>query len=164
MRLLIGVLLLAAGAVAPGTAQPRVPFEVLGLSPGMAEEAATTAVRAHGGSLRCQPTAEPRLRQCSAALGQTPRGPVTLTLSLVDGQLAVALIAAILEPAAVGDWHAQLASRYGEVAPSRGPGQESFQWIAAGRMMRFTVRREAGRLMVSVSLVDGPLLDSLPAP
>lgn len=164
MRLLIGVLLLAAGAVTSGSAQSRLHFEVLGLAPGLAEDAAADTVRGHGGSLRCRPTAEPRLRQCSAALPGSPRGPVTLTLSFVDGRLAVALIAAMLDPDAVGDWHAELVARHGEVTPTRGPGQESFQWVAAGRMMRFTVRREAGRLMVSVSLVDGPLLDSLPAP
>lgn len=156
--------MLAAGVVTTGSAHPRVPFEILGLAPGMTEDSAAAAVRAQGGTLRCRATTEPRLRQCSATLSRSPYGPARLTLSMVDGRLAVALIAAMLEPPEAGDWHAELVARHGEVPVSRGPGLESFQWIASGHMLRFTVRREAGRLMVSVSLVDGPLLDSLPAP
>lgn len=117
-----------------------------------------------GGTLRCSATTEPRLRACSATIPDSDAGTLTVTASMVDREVGIALVAATLAATRIGDWHGALAQRYGDVAVQRRPGQETFQWIRDRRMLRLTVRREGGGLTASVSLVDGRLLDSLPAP
>lgn len=123
-----------------------------------------SALARHRASLRCQPTREPRLQACSAAATLPGGDPATLTVHLVDNQVGIVLIAARLSAERIADWHDELSRAYGDVVPERRPGQESFQWIRNGQMLRLTVRREPGGLMASISLVDGPLLDGLPAP
>lgn len=164
MRPATWVLLLAAGAVLPARAQAPPALGFHGLAPGMPRAALAEAVRGHGGTLRCRTTPEPRLEACSAALRLPAGEAATLTASLVDGHLGVALVAARLEPAEVGRWHADLVDRFGDVPVERRAGQERFQWIRDRRMLRLTVRREGGGLTASVSVVDGRLLDDLPPP
>lgn len=129
----------------------------------MTRAAADSALDRLGATLRCQPTREPRIEACSAQArldGQV----ATLTFSMVDGRIGIALVSARLPADQVADWHANLVEAFGDAEPQRRPGQESFQWIRDRQMMRLTVRREAGGLVASVSLVDGPLLDGLPTP
>lgn len=165
MRPLIGALLLTAGVVSGMTAQARpATLEFLGLRPGMPEAEMAGVISDLGGTLRCAATTEPRLRACSATIPDADSGTLSVTASLVDGAVGIALVAASLAASRVGDWHGALADRYGEAPVQRRPGQESFQWIHDRRMLRLTVRRERGGLTASVSLVDGRLLDSLPAP
>lgn len=129
----------------------------------MSRATADSVLARHGATLRCQPTREPRIAACSATA--TLDGQVaTLTVSLVDGLIGVVLVAARLPAEQVANWHAALVEAYGDVAPQRRPGQESFQWIRGGQMLRLTVRRETAGLVASVSLVDGALLDGLPPP
>lgn len=151
---------LASGLLAQS---PEPPLAFLGLEPGMHRATIDSVVAGHGGALRCRPTREPRITACS---GQFSRSGATLTttISLVDGRIGIALISTRLPAGRIADWHAELVGRYGAAAPSRRPGQESFQWIRAGRMLRLTVRREPGGLTASVSLLDGALLDGLPPP
>src|SRR5690606_38990061 len=101
---------------------------------------------------------------CSGSIPDPDAGALSVTASMVDGAVGVALVSAALAPALVSDWHAALTDRYGDVPVQRRPAQERFQWSLDRRMLRLTVRREAARLPASVSLVDGRLLDSLPAP
>ncbi len=165
MRSLIGSLLLAAGVASGGTAQsPTSTLEFLGLRPGMSEPAMQAVIGDLGGSFRCGATTEPRLRACSGTIPDPDVGVLSVTASMVDGAVGVALVSATLAPTRIGDWHAALTDRYGDAPVQRRPGQEHFQWILDRRMLRLTVRREAARLTASVSLVDGRLLDSLPAP
>ncbi len=156
---------LAAG-LAPGLAAQApaaAPLSFQGIQPGMTRHAVESVVASQGGTLQCQATREPRLHACTARL--TVAGDLLIvTLSLVDSRIGIALVTARLPAERIARWHAELVSRYGERQPTRHPGQESFQWIQAGQMLRLTVRREAGGLTASVSLLDGALLDGLPPP
>lgn len=164
MRLLIPALLLAAGAVSAAAQPAASPLEFLGLRPGMPRAELATVLTDLGGALRCQSTSEPRIHACDGTIPDPDAGALRVTVSLVDGHLGVALVAAPLAAEQISDWHDQLSRRYGDVAPRRSPGQESFQWIRDRRMIRLTVRRETTGLQASVSLVDGRLLDGLPPP
>jgi len=86
---------------------------------------------------------------------------LTVTGSLVDGSAAVLLVAAPVDEARLRRWVADLSTRYGEVAPQASHGQLTWQWVRQRRMIRLTTRTEGETRMVSVSLVDGPLLDGL---
>jgi len=92
-----------------------------------------------------------------------PKGEPTLTVtgSLVEGSAAVLLLAAPMDEARLRRWVADLSTRYGEVTPRAANGQLTWQWVRQRRMIRLTTRIEGEGRMVSVSLVDGPLLDGL---
>ncbi|MDZ4674942.1 MAG: hypothetical protein SGI84_10835 [Gemmatimonadota bacterium] len=155
--------LVVGGSVPVSAQSSQAPLTFRGLRAAMTRAGADSVLVRHGTSLRCRPTREPRIEACSAQA--TLDGQVaTLTVSLVDGLVGIALVSARLPAEQVADWHATLVNAYGEVDPQRRPGQESFQWIRARQMLRLTVRREAGGLVASVSLLDGRLLDSLPSP
>jgi hypothetical protein len=84
-----------------------------------------------------------------------------LTGSLISGAAAILLLSAPAPDAEVSQWIADLSARYGQVDPHRAQGQETWQWVRRRQMIRLTTRLEQGRRVVSVSLVDGPLLDGL---
>jgi hypothetical protein len=86
---------------------------------------------------------------------------LTVTGSLVDGSAAVLLLAAPVDEARLRRWVTDLSTRYGEVSPRARHGQLTWQWVRQRRMIRLTTRTEGETRMVSVSLVDGPLLDGL---
>jgi hypothetical protein len=163
MALLLGGMM-AATLASPLHAQATAtPLTFQDLRAAMSRAAADGVLARLGTRLSCRPTPEPRLQLCTApAVLGTAR--VTVTITLVDGRVGIALIAGQLPAEQIATWHADLSNRYGAVEPSRRPGQESFQWIRAGQMLRLTVRRETGGLVASVSLVDGALLDGLPPP
>lgn len=84
-----------------------------------------------------------------------------MTGSLISGAAAILLLTAPAPDAEVSQWIAELSARYGQVEPHRAQGQETWQWVRRRQMIRLTTRLEQGRRVVSVSLVDGPLLDGL---
>lgn len=86
---------------------------------------------------------------------------IEVTGSLVDGSVAVLLLAASVDDARLERWVGDLSARYGRVTPRTPHGQTSWQWVRRQRMIRVTTRIEASGRVVSVSLVDGPLLDGL---
>ena len=161
----MAILMLAAGGHLPLHAQsPPVALAFRGLRPAMTRTAADSVLGTHRAQLRCQPTREPRLQACSAEVSLGDGAPASLTISLIDGRVGIALITARLSANRIADWHDELRRAYGEVAPQQRPGQESFQWVRADQMLRLTVRRESGGLVASISLIDGHLLDGLPPP
>jgi len=162
---LAAILALVAGGLSPlGAQSAGVALAFRGLRPAMTGASADSVLRAHEAQLRCQPTREPRMQACSAEANLGDGSPATLTMSLIDGRVGIALISARLPADRIADWHDELRRAYGEVTPQRRPGQESFQWIRADQMLRLTVRREAAGLVASISLIDGRLLDGLPPP
>ncbi|MCL4866461.1 MAG: hypothetical protein KJZ47_11235 [Gemmatimonadales bacterium] len=161
----MALLALVAGGTSPLPAQaPGATLGFQGLRPAMSRTAIDSVLAGHRAQLRCQPTREPRLQACSAEATFAGGDRTTVTVHLVDNRVGIALIAARLPAERIADWHDELTRAYGDAPPERRPGQESFQWIRNGQMLRLTVRREAGGLVASVSLIDGPLLDGLPAP
>jgi hypothetical protein len=83
---------------------------------------------------------------------------------MVRGAMAVMLLSAPITDADLQRWLDRLASRYGPAAARAAHGQQTRQWIRRNTMLRVTSRREAGRMVASVSLVDGALLDGLNTP
>ena len=58
-------------------------------------------------------------------------------------------------------WVDNLASSYGRVPARLANSQAMWQWTRARKMIRVTTRIDQGQRLVSVSLVDGPILDAL---
>lgn len=161
----VGVLGLAAGLVSLAGAQPAPhPLEFLGIRAGVSRAASEAILREAGATLQCQPTREPRLTACTASLTAAGGPALTVTLSLVDDRVGIALLAGPASPDRIARWYEALTASYGEAPVRRRGAQESFQWIQHRQMLRLTVRREGGGLVASVSLIDGPLLDGLPRP
>jgi hypothetical protein len=86
---------------------------------------------------------------------------MSVTGSLISGAAAILLLSAPVPEAEVTQWIADLSARYGQVDPHLAQGQETWQWVRRRQMIRLTTRMEQGRRVVSISLVDGPLLDGL---
>jgi hypothetical protein len=104
---------------------------------------------------------DPRFTECRGAAHPEGEPALTVTGSLVDGSAAVLLVAAPVDEARLRRWVADLSTRYGDVTPRAANGQRMWQWVRQQRMIRLTTRLEGANRMVSVSLVDGPLLDGL---
>lgn len=108
---------------------------------------------------------DPRFTDCRGSLRPAGEGTLSLVASLVNGEVAVLMIKGSVGEAGLDRWREHLTTRYGSVSPKRERGQETWQWVRRRRMIRLTTRREDAVRVVSVSLVDGPLLDGLgPAP
>lgn len=86
---------------------------------------------------------------------------IEVTGALVNGSVAVLLLAASVDDPRLERWVGDLSTRYGQVTPRTPHGQTTWQWVRRQRMIRVTTRVETSGRVVSVSLVDGPLLDSL---
>jgi hypothetical protein len=84
-----------------------------------------------------------------------------VTGSLVNGAVAVMLVSGTVDDTTLSRWVDDLAGRFGQVEPRRANGQLVWQWVRERRMIRVTTRIERGSRYVSVSLVDGILLDGL---
>lgn len=86
-----------------------------------------------------------------------------VTASLVHDSLAILLLTAEASDTVLTRWAEGLREAYGVAAIRREHGVIARQWVRARRMIRVTSRREGSRHVVSVSLVDGVLLDALDA-
>lgn len=75
--------------------------------------------------------------------------------------MAVLLVSGAVDDASLTRWIDDLSSRFGQVEPRQANGQLVWQWVRQRRMIRVTTRVERGSRYVSVSLVDGILLDGL---
>ena len=121
-----------------------------------------TAVSLLDGRWRCtESRVDDRFTECRGSI-RTPAGtPMSVTGSLISGTAAILLLSAPAPDAEISQWLADLSARYGQVSPRLAQGQETWQWVRRRQMIRLTTRMEQGRRFVSVSLVDGPLLDGL---
>jgi hypothetical protein len=84
--------------------------------------------------------------------------------SLVDGGVAILIVHGNIGDTGLHVWREALERRYGSTSLRREHGQQSWQWIRGRQMLRLTTRREGSGRVVSVTLIDGPLLDGLGAP
>lgn len=117
---------------------------------------------AAGGGLRCdRAKADRRVLECRgvaqfADLG----GPVDLWISAVDSVASVITLSADGSGGHLDQWRSSIERRYGNVgAKVQGP-QWMMQWVRQGRMLRLTWRTDRDQRPVSVSLVDGRVLDA----
>jgi hypothetical protein len=80
---------------------------------------------------------------------------------MVNGTAAVLLIEGNVDDVLLTRWVDNLASSYGRVPARLANSQAMWQWTRARKMIRVTTRIDQGQRLVSVSLVDGPILDAL---
>ena len=152
-------LLLPAGP--PAQAGP--PLALLGLAPGIPRAALEERVARLGGRLACKTSGvDSRFAECTTVLPHAPDGRRwSLLASLVDGSAAILLLTAPFDAKELVSFREELTGTLGRPNLRQRADQESFEWIRAGKMMRLTSRRGDGRLKVSVSLLQGDLLDPL---
>ena len=159
-----GLLLAPRPARGQGTAAPvdTMPLEFLGFRAGVELSALQDhASQAGRGTLTCQQSAtDQRLGECRGGLPELDAGrAVDLWASIIDGKGAVTTLSGLLTEARFDRWRDFLEGRYG-TPPERHSGPMTvLQWVRRGQMLRLSWRNKGRQYEVSVSLVDGPLLD-----
>lgn len=155
-------LIVALVATTTLTAQTRSPLEFLGFRPGMSGADIEARVTALGGRWSCSASrVDARFSECRGTINAPGEGEYTLTGSLVAGSTAVLLIVGDVDDPQLGRWVEDLSARYGQVSARLANTQAMWQWVRERRMIRVTTRIERGNRVVSVSLVDGIILDGL---
>jgi hypothetical protein len=123
----------------------------------------TRHLKASGGSaLTCKRSRrDASVSECRGRLPDTITGRrITLWLAAIDGASGVLTLSGPADGEALASWRDTLVARYGRV-PVRVQGTQSMmQWVRRGRMLRLTWKMERGTTIVSVSLVDGHVLDA----
>ncbi len=163
------IFLVAASLVLAGTsasaAQDRGPgLEMLGLAPGLPLSELQGRVAKLGARLSCKPSpVDRRFSECTATVGQTPGRRWELRASVVDSASAVILLRSTVSAKELEAMRTELAESLGRPNYRKQGGQTSFEWVRGGSMMRLTSRAEKGVIQLSVSLVDGKVLDALNA-
>jgi hypothetical protein len=85
---------------------------------------------------------------------------VDVWVSAIDSVAGIMTLSGNLDPEQLEHWRRTLQEQYGRVGMRIQGRQSMLQWVRRGRMIRLTWRIEASAKVVSVSLVDGHVLDS----
>ena len=160
---MLQVLLLAALVIpARLTAQGSRPLEFLGFNPGTSLKQVAALVETHGGEWRCAPSrVDRRFSECRGVISPQGLGELNIIGSMVNGKAAVLLIEGPVDDVLLTRWVDNLTSSFGTVSARLANRQAMWQWTRQRRMIRVTTRIDQGIRVVSVSLVDGPILDAL---
>ena len=155
--------LMLVGLVTPGAlAAQSGPLEFLGFNPGTTRKEVETLVTNHGGEWRCAPSkVDRRFSECRGVIRPDGLGELNIIGSMVNGSAAVLLIEGNVDDVLLTRWVDNLTSSYGRVSAVLANRQAMWQWTRQRRMIRVTTRIDQGVRLVSVSLVDGPILDAL---
>ena len=117
--------------------------------------------RFDGGGLRCERAkADRRVTECRAVVQMADLGAVDVWLSAVDSVTSVMTLSGDGSSGQVDRWRRSITRRYGSVGAKVQGSQWMMQWVRQGRMLRLTWRTERDSKPVSVSLVDGRVLDA----
>ena len=161
-------LLLAFACVAPSSALAQsavpdtTPLSFTGIPAGASLARLADAIRALGGArLRCVRSIRDRaVEECRGSYREAgSSAPVEIWLSAIDSLAGIITFKHSGSGARLNRWRLDLEQRYGPVPTQVQGGQRMKQWVRRGRMIRLTWRREAEGTAVSVSLVDGRVLD-----
>lgn len=161
-------LLVAFACLAPASARGQAavpdttPLSFMGIPAGASLARLADAVRAVGGArLRCvRSKRDPAVEECRGSYREAGNpAPVEIWLSAIDSLAGIITLKHSGSGAQLNRWRLDLEQRYGLVPTQVQGGQRMQQWVRRGRMIRLTWRREAGGTTVSVSLVDGRVLD-----
>jgi hypothetical protein len=115
-----------------------------------------------GGRLRCdRARKDRRVIECRGVVQLADLGgPVDVWVSSVDSVASVLTLSGDGAGGQVDRWRRVIERRYGSVgAKVQGP-QWMMQWVRQGRMLRLTWRTDRDQRPISVSLVDGRVLDA----
>jgi hypothetical protein len=158
-----GILVLSAlrsGAAAVPSDTSGLQF--LGFQAGARLDDLDARLRQLGGrGLSCRRSkVDPRVTECRATLRQPSDAPrVDLWISAIDSLAGVITISGMLGQDQLDTWRRDLQNHYGTVGPKIQGPQWMLQWVRRGRMLRLTWRLDRPGRAVSVSLVDGRVLD-----
>jgi hypothetical protein len=149
-------------ATSTASAQSKAALEFMGFRPGMTRSDIESRVSSLGGKWSCTTSkVDSRFSECRGHINPNGEGEYQLTGSLVGGTTAVLLIVGDVDDPQLGQWVEDLSARYGQVSARLANTQAMWQWVRERRMIRVTTRIEQGTRVVSVSLVDGVILDNL---
>jgi len=87
------------------------------------------------------------------------RRQVEVWLSAIDESAGILTLKTEGSPAQLELWRSDLSRRYGQVETKVQGPQRMMQWVRQGRMIRLTWRTDRRAPAISVSLVDGHILD-----
>ena len=160
------LLLALASLTRPARAQVAVPdttpLTFIDVPAGASLASLASRMRALGGGApRCVRSARDRsVTECRGSFQQPgSSAPVELWLSAIDSLAGIITFKHTGSSERLNQWRADLEHRYGVVPTQVQGNQRMKQWVRRGRMIRLTWRREAAGTSVSVSLVDGHVLD-----
>jgi len=153
-----------AASPLPGQEHTRTPapLSAAGFSPGQPLAAVAARARQLGGAtLACDRSrADPRVLDCRALMRDSVGQHLDLWLSSVDSAVSILTLSTTLTDSALAVWRRALVHHYGQVSTQVQGPQRMMQWIRRNTMLRLTWRSGNGALEVSLSLVDGTLLDA----
>ena len=104
--------------------------------------------------------ADRTVQECHSSYTDSASGrPVEVWLSVIDECAAIVILKTEGSPAQLERWRGDLSNRYGRVETRVQGPQRMMQWVRHGRMIRLTWRTDRRSPAISVSLVDGHILD-----
>lgn len=149
---------LCSAQAAPGA--ERLGFA--GFSAGDSLPRLVTTLRGHRGQqLHCTRShSDSTVQECrSTYTDSVSRRPVEVWLSAIGLRAAILILKTDGSPAQLELWRDDLSRRYGHVETRVQGSQRMMQWVRQGRMIRLTWRTDRWAPAISVSLVDGNILD-----
>jgi hypothetical protein len=159
----LAMLLAAVPAVAVAQSAPLPPLSFLGIEVGLPfVELGREVITLGGKPLRCDRSRrDPSVRECRASVRSPGTGvPLSLWASVIDSATGILMLSGPVTGIQLDEWKTRLEGEYGEVGAQVQGSQWMMQWVRQGRMIRLTWRIEQGAKVVSVSLVDGRVLDA----
>ncbi|MEP7326334.1 MAG: hypothetical protein ABI836_10330 [Gemmatimonadota bacterium] len=160
----VAVLLLGL-ATAPCSAQVDpgdAPLVFAGFTPGDPLTRLAATLREHEGHhLRCtRSRSDSTVQEChSSYTDSASRRSVEVWLSAIAENAAILILKTEGSLAQLERWRGDLITRYGRVSTRVQGPQRMMQWVRSGRMIRLTWRLDRAAPAISVSLVDGHILD-----
>lgn len=160
----VSLLCLFAGSTHSAAQVPtgQEPLAFAGFTAGSELAEITSSLRRRQGQrLRCtRSSADSTVQECRGTYPDSATGrTVEVWLSAIGGSAGVLTLKTEGTTALLERWRSELSARYGRVATSVQGAQRMMQWVRKGRMIRLTWRRDRAATVISVSLVDGHILD-----
>lgn len=150
----------------PGLGQAAAPdtsaLRFGGFAAGAPREEINAQLRRLGGQrLSCtRSRADSTVQECRGRYSDsTSRRGVELWISVIAERAAILTIKTEGALSQLERWRSDLVTRYGRVETRSQGAQRMMQWVRRGRMIRLTWRLDQAAPAVSVSLVDGRILD-----
>ena len=160
--LLLALACLARPARSQIVVPDTTPLTFIEIPAGASLASLASRMRTLGGNPpRCvRSTRDRAVSECRGSFRQSgSAAPVELWLSAIDSLAGIITFKHTGSSERLNLWRDDLEHRYGVVPTQVQGNQRMKQWVRRGRMIRLTWRREAEGTSVSVSLVDGRVLD-----
>src|SRR5689334_7774603 len=155
--------LLASSRPAAASTVDTTALEFRGFRAGATLDELDRVVRsASGGRLGCKRAkADTHVMECRGTVNDPELGgTLKLWVSAMDSVAGVITLSSDVTAEQLDRWRQAIEQRYGTVDAQVKGTQRMMQWVRRGRMLRLTWRIANGQKTASVSLVDGPVLDT----